>query len=256
MDAKTLTADLFSEYALLTAALDAAAPTAAVPSCPDWTAADLSWHVTEVYLHKVACIQTLEFPQSWPPERGSVPLAEAFAQLTGEFDTHQPTDPAKTFVDDDQTVGFWIRRMAQETVVHRIDAELTAGVPISPVRAELALDGIDELLQIFLAGASVAWPQEFTGVLATADRRPVRLLAGTRDDGSAGDDGGAWDVVAAADRIVVTPASDHVPPGATVTGPPEAVLRWVWNRGDDGVRVDGDAALIDQFKKLLVVATQ
>jgi hypothetical protein len=30
-------------------------------------------------------------------------------------------DPAGSWYTPDQTVGFWIRRMAQETVIHRID---------------------------------------------------------------------------------------------------------------------------------------
>ena len=41
--------------------------------------------------------------------------------------------------------------MAQETVIHRIDAELGADVPIAPIPDDLAIDGIDELLKVFVA---------------------------------------------------------------------------------------------------------
>ena len=41
--------------------------------------------------------------------------------------------------------------MAQETVIHRIDAELGDGAPFAPVPDDLAIDGIDELLRIFVA---------------------------------------------------------------------------------------------------------
>jgi hypothetical protein len=51
----------------------------------------------------------------------------------------------------DQTVGFWARRMALETVVHRVDAEQARGA-VAPVDAALATDGIDEILVIMLAG--------------------------------------------------------------------------------------------------------
>ena len=266
MDAKTLTADLHSEYGLLVAALAATDPAASVPTCPGWTAADLSSHVAMVYLHKVECIETLAFPTEWPPPGDSVTLPAAFARLTEVLAAHQPSDPAKTFANNDQTVGFWIRRMAQETLVHRIDAELTAGMPVTPVSPELAADGVDEVLALFLAEASLNWPEEFADTLATADRRPVRLIT----------DGLGWDVVALPDRVVVTAAEvaaagvtaagvtaagvtaadDTVTAGASISGSPEAVLRWLWNRGDGGVTVEGDAALVSQLRKLLVIATQ
>ena len=45
---------------------------------------------------------------------------------------------------DQPTTGFWARRQAVETAVHRYDAQLTAGAP-QPVEHELAVDGIDGL---------------------------------------------------------------------------------------------------------------
>jgi hypothetical protein len=36
--------------------------------------------------------------------------------------------------------------MAQETVIHRADAELAAGAPVAVIPGDLAADGIDELL--------------------------------------------------------------------------------------------------------------
>jgi hypothetical protein len=53
-------------------------------------------------------------------------------------------------VRPDQTVGFWIRRMAQETVVHRVDAELAAEVAPGAIPDDIALDGIDEFLIAFI----------------------------------------------------------------------------------------------------------
>jgi hypothetical protein len=51
----------------------------------------------------------------------------------------------------DQTVGFWARRMALKTVVHRVDAEQARGA-VAPVDAALGTDGIDEIFVIMLAG--------------------------------------------------------------------------------------------------------
>ncbi len=50
----------------------------------------------------------------------------------------------------------WLRRrMAHELTVHRWDAEAAGGVP-APIDADLAADGIDELLSEFLPAADLA----------------------------------------------------------------------------------------------------
>src|SRR4051794_15075580 len=89
---------------------------AAVPSCPGWTVTDLVRHVGMVYLHKVESIRRRAIPDPWPPDlsgEDSIALLDrAYAALRVEFAEHLPADPAWTFVPADQTVGFWIRRMA------------------------------------------------------------------------------------------------------------------------------------------------
>src|SRR5258707_13109966 len=54
--------------------------------------------------------------------------------------------------------------MAQETVIHRIDAELAAGLPVTPVPDDLAADGVDEVLKRMLAYGSGTWPEDFAGI--------------------------------------------------------------------------------------------
>jgi len=79
----------------------------------------------------------------------------------------------------DRTVGFWIKRMAQETVIYRIDAELATRQTVASVPDELALDGIDERLKVFVA-YSVArpWPSSAgCGSAKTPRRPPSRLTA-------------------------------------------------------------------------------
>lgn len=46
---------------------------------------------------------------------------------------------------EEQTAGFWLRRMVHDTAVHRADAELAVGRPFE-ISAELAADGISEWL--------------------------------------------------------------------------------------------------------------
>ena len=69
------------------------------------------------------------------------PARPVHGELRAEFRAREPGAPAPTWFGPDQTVGFWIRRMAQETVIHRIDAELAAGLPVTPVPGDLAADG-------------------------------------------------------------------------------------------------------------------
>jgi len=143
--------------------------TAPVPTCPGWTVADLTRHVGEVYLHKTLAMRDGAEPETFPPEglAGEEPVAlldRGYAGLRAEFAARRPEDPAGSWYTPDQTVGFWIRRMAQETVVHRMDAQLAAGVAVIPAPADLAVDGIDEVLKRFLAYGSVEWPEEYATV--------------------------------------------------------------------------------------------
>ena len=130
-----------------------------VPSCPGWTAADVARHTAMVYLHKVASIRDGVMPthdSGWPPERVRTdepgPLLEdTYRQLVEQLDIHSPADHAATWWPPDQTVGFWLRRMAHETSIHRRDVESAVGAE-TPVAPDLAVDGIDEVLALMLAG--------------------------------------------------------------------------------------------------------
>jgi len=273
MDFQRLHECLRGDFALLRAAAEASDAKAAVPSCPGWTATDLVRHVVEVYLHKVECIRLGRFPQPWPPEQQDpdpfAALDEAFAALEAQFAAHDPADHAATWHEPDQTVGFWIRRMAQETVIHRIDAELTAGRAVTPVPADLALDGIDELLQLFLAYASVAWLDQISELLAAADERPVLVHATATGSDPAKSDvptaSARWLLSAhptgiVAREITGDAASEAAAQQAalSVTGTPDAVLRWLWNRQENSPAADvsGDPLLLAQFHALKVALTQ
>src|ERR1700744_6058242 len=130
---------------------------ARVPVCPDWTVADLTRHLGVVYRHKVECMRSgSERETDWPPagvedEDPIALLDRAHAELLTELTTRDPAERGGTWYAPDPTVGFWFRRMAQESVIHRIDAELGVAAPVSPVPDDLAIDGIDELLRVFVA---------------------------------------------------------------------------------------------------------
>ena len=100
--------------------------------------ADLVRHVGEVYLDKVECMRLGHQPESWPPPglQDEPPLQlldRGYADLTGQFAARRPQDHTFTWYKLDQSVAFWIRRIAQETVIHRVNAELGARAQVTGI---------------------------------------------------------------------------------------------------------------------------
>lgn len=216
---------------------------AAVPSCPGWTVRDVLGHTAEVYEHKIACTRLGAEPDPWPPawpaDRDLVAwFVDAHRRLIALFEELGPNAPSFTWWPPDQTVGFWARRMAHETVVHRVDAELAVGDP-SPVDPDLAVDGVDEVLAIFLAGDWSEAPQD-----ASAGQRVAVATGGRR-----------W-VVTLLPRAVEVAEGDG-PAEASLEGEPGAVLLWLWGRAGDGdVRMAGAADALALLRGRLRLATQ
>lgn len=239
----------------------ASAPTARVPSCPEWTATDLVRHVGQVYAHKTQAIVAAA-PGSepeWPPKGTSdeepfALLNRAFAELRTAIETREPEDPSGTWYAPDQTVGFWIRRMAQETAIHRIDAELAAGGPITPVPDDLAVDGIDELLKVFTAYAVTEWSDYFREPLAGSPGRTYEVRA-------EGETVTTWRIrTGAGPTFTVEEAAGAGPADVTLSGTPEALLRDLWNRADAGetsqVRITGAPEAVEELRACLRISTQ
>src|ERR1700722_4488609 len=242
---------LAADYGDLRDAAAAVELTVPVPTCPGWTMGDLVFHVAEVYLHKVAVMRTGEWPTQWPPpgaeHQAELPLlGRAYGELIAEFRARQPTDATPTWYDPDQTVAFWIRRMAQETAVHRIDAELAAGLPVPPVPDDLALDGVDEVLKRFLGYDAEDLDRLEGGHLAREGQDTIMVLAVQT----------AWTVRPVPPEVVGDDgASDRA--GVVIRAAPDAMLRWLWGRaGDDVVQVTGDPDWAAYLRRMLVAATQ
>jgi uncharacterized protein (TIGR03083 family) len=222
-----------------------------VPACPGWTLDDLLWHVAEVYLHKAETMRCGAWPDPWPPERAGEPagvaLTRTYAALTEEFATRSMDSAAVTWFEPDQTVRFWVRRMAHESVIHRVDAELAAGVGVQAIADDLAIDGVDEVLKTFLAYSSTVWPEDYDGAVTSSGGETVLLRAG----------GAAWLVTIGPEVISAETADPAAIADATVTAEPPAVLLWLWRRTDHRtVTIEGDAAVAGKLHDLLRVAMQ
>jgi uncharacterized protein (TIGR03083 family) len=147
-------AHLRAESSRFGAVLRAADPNARVPTCPDWTADDLLYHLSEVFdFWGTTVRERLDAACEGTPERpaGRDALLALYddraAKLIDALEA-TPDDVQVWTWSDDHTIAFVRRRMAHEALIHRLDAELTVGL-LTDVDPSLASDGVHELLQHF-----------------------------------------------------------------------------------------------------------
>jgi uncharacterized protein (TIGR03083 family) len=129
---------------------------AGVPSCPDWTVTDLVDHLGNVYTFFTAQVVAADCDERHEPVRTApgpdhlLAWFEAKAdELVGCLRSAGTESPCWNWSGHDLTTAWVGRRMALETVVHRYDGELVAGDP-TPVAVELAVDGLDERINVHL----------------------------------------------------------------------------------------------------------
>lgn len=140
------------------AALAEAAPDAPVPSCPDWTVTDLVHYLGSYYgwVASVVAPGSIERPAPLAQQDG-LPVGSAaidwwqqqFDRLINLLDGVDADWPAWNWAPQANKAAFWHRRVAQETVLRRWDAQ-TAIVSVEPIEAKLAADGVSEVLDTWL----------------------------------------------------------------------------------------------------------
>lgn len=233
-----------------------AASDAPVPSCPDWTADDLLWHLGEVQWFWGTIVrenltdgsQAEERKPPRPRERSDLfDFYTAASRDLGEHLAAKTTDTHVWTWSDDQTVGFIRRRQAQEALMHRLDAELTAG-DRSPMDPLLSADGVDEALRI-MYGVLPSW-----GTFTAERGKRLRIRATDTDhswliqlgrlSGTDPDDSAVVDelAIAVADR---DPGDDA---DATVTGSAADLDCWLWRRPAVGpLARSGDEEVLNRF---------
>jgi uncharacterized protein (TIGR03083 family) len=159
MDVGPMIEALDEQGRLLVGAARAAGTSAPVPSCPGWTVADLLRHIGEVHRWASFIVATAatDDPDS-STVVGPIPVDAGLAEwvtdghgaLVETLRAAPPDLACWQFLRAPSPLAFWARRQLHETAVHRMDAELAAGQAISPVAADVAEDGIDEMLAGFL----------------------------------------------------------------------------------------------------------
>src|SRR5688572_26773848 len=198
-----------------------------VPSCPDWTVADLLFHtgrVHRVWTHVLGLggePPSLEFRQNGvarPPDEDLIAWFNDGTELMlAALAGADPKAPVWAWWRGEKSPAAIERRMADDTTVHRWDAESAVGAP-SPLLDELALEGVQAFFDRFL------------GADAECQGRPgsVRL--------EAKEGGGPW----------VSVLGDG--PTVTVRATASDVVGRLWKRiGVDAVALDGDDELLADF---------
>ncbi|MGH9055516.1 MAG: maleylpyruvate isomerase family mycothiol-dependent enzyme [Acidimicrobiales bacterium] len=218
-----------------------------VPTCPGWDLAALVAHLGQVHgwVREVLAA-------AGEPYRGSRPDPPAdrselvgwyrrqVEDLVDDLRSRDPEAPAWVFTRaGTPTAGWWRRRQALETAVHRFDAQNATGAA-GPVPADLAAEGVDEML---------------TELLPTmVSRRPVEGLTGTvhlhATDIPEGAPGEWW---LDFDAEGLDARREHAKAGTALRGPASGLYLWVWNRQtpqEAGLEVLGESALVDTWRSI------
>ncbi len=160
---------------------------AEVPGCPDFTLEETLRHVGSVHRVTRLWVRDGHRPQQWqrsPVDEDLIGFVRTgLSELLMELGRHDPAEPCDTWWPADRTHGFWRRRMAHETTMHRVDVEAAAGGPVHAIDQDVALDGIDELL--FLWFGHRLGELRMSSPSRVRSRCPLRTGAGWRSSSRA-----------------------------------------------------------------------
>jgi uncharacterized protein (TIGR03083 family) len=233
---------LRAEGSAFRAAVAEAPPDTPVLSCPGWTVIDLADHLAGIYAWVSGFAGSGEAgaPRSrphWSPDGDPAEVVErwqvAYDRLVTTLDGLDPDAPAWNWAPQPKKAGFWPRRMAHETAVHRWDAQMAIAAG-EPVEVKLACDGVSEVLDTWLPA----------GQRRTMGCHGVVQLVAT-------DAGQEWYVrlrgagIALLDTDTLLDGDDHHP-RVQAAGTASDLLLALWGRiGLDVLDVTGDAALLE-----------
>ncbi len=209
-------------------------PAQPVPTCSGWTADDLLWHLGEVQ-HSWGTI-VRERLSDWehyvqparPGDRAGllVFFHDASRMLAEALESTSDDVAVWTWFEPDQTVGFVRRRQAHEALIHRLDAELTAGT-VTGLDADLATDGVLEAVEWMFGGAP-SWASSVkdgpVGHLATTDTGASWLVQVGHWSGVGPKSGTVY-----VDEAVLFLVDDGEPT-FEVRGSARDLDAWIWNR--------------------------
>jgi uncharacterized protein (TIGR03083 family) len=203
---------------------------ARVPGCPDWNLEMLVRHIGDVHRWAATIVgeripNRLQRDFEGPAEHDAL-LAwyrDGCAALIETLTAASPDDTFWFWGPAPNALAFWARRQANETAVHRCDAESARG-PITPLSTVDAVDALDEWFGLAVRRARAP----------DGGGRILRLVAT--------DAGSTWNIIVG-DRVEVT--SDRGRGHCELRGSASDLYLWSMNRrGTEGIAVSGDDSLL------------
>lgn len=189
-----------------------------VPGLNRWKVRDVAAHLGGVHrwATRIVTNRSMDGPGFTKSKLDETELCDWFdegvEQLLLAFKANPLDDPCPNFnPGSEKTVGWWARRQAHETTVHRSDIE-RALEQTTPIPPEVAIDGIDEYLDVFVRTRG---KQGLRGPLMLATTKPSS----------------AW-TLTPADRPGRVDVSSGRANGVSneISGAPEDLLLMLWGR--------------------------
>jgi uncharacterized protein (TIGR03083 family) len=250
MDWQTFLAHIESDGLLLESAARAGLDDR-VPCCPGWTVRDVVGHTGIVHRHKTLIVRGRLLENPAPPDLPDTDLIgwyrTGLEELMSALRNSDPAERVFTWFPPDRSIGFWYRRMAHETLIHRVDAEQGHG-EVSSIDSELAADGIDEVLTMYVGGYP-AWgtfePGTAVARIECLDENAAWDIRFGRFTGTSPTSGLAHDLEA---FVVIDRQAD---PAVTIRGTAAEINLWLWGRGKmDHLEVTGERELATGLRRI------
>lgn len=240
-------------------------PDAPCPTCPEWTAQDLLWHLAGVHHFwsrilgdDIRTGEEAEALEGEEPERpadirGMLGMREnATLRLMDQLAHLADDEPRWTWFPSDQTVGFTRRMQTYEATMHRVDAELTAGAEVSPIAPDVAEGAVDHCVEVMWDAIGAWIPEGSTDESAAI----VELVASDTGRQWLVDVGHFHGVGATSgkefDFMRARAAAADAEPTGTVTGTAEQLALWAWGRAPiDSVSISGSDEAVTAVRGLI-----
>jgi len=236
--------DLESSRLLVAASNGAASLDTPVPTCPGWDLAHLVQHLGVIY-SRLALVVSARRTEA--PDRSELPPApDGGARLAWFAEQRTAMLAALSASADDALVwnwtasspgptSFWLRRMAHETLIHRVDVELALGAEPVQADADTSADTVAEFFEVF-------YPLFETRLRETGLGGSLHLHA---TDVS----GAEWTLDSRPGSSTVT--RQHAKADLALRGEAFDLACWIWGRlPTDRLETFGDREVAEHFQQI------
>jgi uncharacterized protein (TIGR03083 family) len=211
-----------------------------VPSCPGWTVRDVVNHMGMLQRQKAFVVGENRKDDEFVLDPPGNDLLRWFREgtdlLVKALQSTSPEEKRWSWFPSGQTAGFWCRRIAQETLIHRVDVEL-AHDAVTAVDEDMATDGVDEALVVFLM-RKPAWVT-ITPIDSFVRLKPPGRSWLLEEADMSGKTRSGREVSGPA--IVLQDSDDGASVACEISGAASAMDLWLWGRGElDELTVSGD----------------